>query len=227
LRHLHFINVYKTKLMRKTMSISYFVILMLYSSCITIKTNKPGDGSSTLTHKDSLLIMSFNDSMASKSFINSKPDEITFEMIDAENLKSLVKQKPVNWIFIGSSWCGISKYARKKYCRSIRHFEPDSIQMIMIDQDFDLHELQKQVFESEFTHITYLLDPVKYGRDEAHKQERFIEDCKIDLPMKLFKWGGVPKSIVVDNKMNVLYYASGPDINSDTIVKYTGLKKIK
>jgi hypothetical protein len=148
-------------------------------------------------------------------------------MIDGDNLRNLVKQKPVNWIFIGSSWCGISKYARKKYCLSIRHFDPDSIQMIMIDQDFDLHELQKQIFETQYTHISYLLDPVKYGSVERHKQERFIEDSKINLPMKLFEWSGVPKSIVVDQKMNVLYYASGPDINSDTIAKFTGLKKIK
>jgi hypothetical protein len=48
----------------------------------------------------------------------------------------------------------------------------------------------------------------------------------LKLPIKLFEGGGVPKSIVLDRDLKSYYYASGMDITSDTIVKYTGLKKI-
>jgi hypothetical protein len=48
----------------------------------------------------------------------------------------------------------------------------------------------------------------------------------LQLPIKLFEGGGVPKSIVVDRNLKVFYYASGMDITSDTIAKYTRLKKI-
>jgi hypothetical protein len=211
----------------KAISITQVLFFAIFiSSCIVIKTRKAGDGSSLLTKKDSALIIPFNENASADIFIYNTPEEIKFQVINAESISRLAKNKPYSWIFIGASWCGVSKYARLRFCRSIKHFASDSIQLLIIDQDFDLKELQKQQFNSGFNHITYLLDPEKYGTDESNKQEKFIKELGLQLPIKLFEGGGVPKSIVVDRDLKVNYYASGPDITSDTIVKYTGLKKI-
>jgi hypothetical protein len=211
----------------KTEKLIHLSILVLtISSCIVIKTRKADDGSSRLSKVDSSLMIPFDPKTASVEYKYNTSKEIKFQVIDASKLTSLVKNKPVSWIFIGASWCGASKYARLRFCKSIRHFEKDSIQLIIIDQDFDLKELQQQQFNCGFYHITYLLDPILYGSDESYKQERFIKDLGLNLPISLFKQGGVPKSIIVDGKLNIYYYASGMDITSDTIAKYTGLRKI-
>jgi len=211
----------------KTISlIQFFCIVIMFSSCIVIRTRKAGDGSSVLTKKDSALIFPFNENAATDLFTYKTPEEIKFQVINAENISRLTKNKPYSWIFIGASWCGVSKYTRLRFCRSIKHFASDSIQLLIIDQDFDLKELQKQQFNSGFNHITYLLDPGKYGSDESNKQEKLIKELGLQLPIKLFEGGGIPKSIIVDSDLKVYYYASGPGITSDTIVKYTGLKKI-
>lgn len=212
--------------MKTIISIQVLFIVILFSSCIVIKSRKTDDGSSSLTRNDSSFIMPFDENVASLVITYNATKEIKFQLIDAEKLTLLAKEKPFSWVLIGASWCGISKYARLKFCRSIKHFAPDSIQLLIIDQDFDLKELQKQLFNSGFNHTTYLLDPGKYGSDESYKQERFIKELGLKLPIKLFEGGGVPKSIVLDRDLKIYYYASGMDITSDTIVKYTGLKKI-
>jgi hypothetical protein len=212
--------------MKTIRSIGILFIIISFSSCITLKSRQIDDGSSSLTRSDSSLIMPFDENAGSEVLIYNNQNQIRFQMIDAEKLVQLTQKKPYTWILIGASWCGISKYARLKFCRSIKHFAPDSIQLIIIDQDFDLKELQKQQFNTGFNHITYLLDPEKYGSDESYKQERFIKESGMKLPIKLFEGGGVPKSIVVDNDLNLFYYASGMDITSDTIARYTGLQKI-
>jgi hypothetical protein len=212
--------------MKTIRSIVILLIVISFSSCITIKKRQSDDGSSSLARNDSSLIMPYDENAGSEVLIYNNQKEIKFQMIDAEKLIQLTQRKPFTWILIGASWCGISKYARLRFCRSIKHFAPDSIQLIIIDQDFDLKELQKQQFNSGFNHITYLLDPERYGSDESYKQERFIKESGLKLPIKLFEGGGVPKSIVVDNDLNIHYYASGMDVTSDTISKYTGLKKI-
>jgi hypothetical protein len=212
--------------MKTNSSIQVLFIVILFSSCIVIKSRKTDDGSSILTRNDSSFIMPFDQKMATKDITYNIPDEIKFQLIDAGELTLLAKEKPFSWVLLGASWCGISKYARLKFCRSIKHFAPDSIQLLIIDQDFNLKELQKQLFNSGFNHITYLLNPIKYGSDEVYKQERFIKDSGLNLPIKLFEGGGVPKSIVIDRDLKIYYYASGMDITSDTIAKYTGLKRI-
>jgi hypothetical protein len=211
--------------MKKLVLIQILVIFISFSSCIVMKSRKADDGSSILTKNDSSLIIPFNENTGSIVLTYNNLTEIRFQVIDAEKLIKLSQKKPYTWIYIGASWCGISKYARLRFCKSIQHFSPDSIQLLIIDQNFDLKELQKQLFNAGFNHITYLLDPVKYGSDESYKQERFVKELGLQLPIKLFEGGGVPKSIVVDRDLKIYYYASGMDITSDTIAKYTGLNK--
>ena len=203
------------------------LVILLIPSCTIIRLErKVDDGSTSLTKSDSLAIKPFSISDFNITRTYATPDEIKFQVIDAEQMNELVKRQRYSWIVLGASWCGVSKMALTKFPQIIHSFNPDSIRLIIIIQDLNIPVMQKELFDAHFTFFPYLLSSAKYGTDEAHKQENFAKDLQWDLPLRYFNEGGVPMNIIVDNDKNVKCLFHGIRITTDSISKYTGLVRL-
>jgi hypothetical protein len=209
----------------KTNPIWFFIlILLLMNSCIVIKSRKVDDGTRSLTKEDSTKIIPFDYGAVHKTYEYSSPSSIIFQRIDAEELKTIVAGKKYSWVMFVASWCPISEKSMIHNSRFISGLPDDSIQLLIISQDLNIKELQKELFESNYNHIPYLMDSKKYGTDEVSKQEKFIKDFDKRIPVGRFKQGGVPTNLFFNEKADLLYVTGGTVINCDTIKKYTNLQ---
>lgn len=202
---------------------SIMILIILHSCIIQMNSRKFDDGSTTLTHSDSLLIQPFNKTDFSKEINYNSPSDIKFQIIDAEKLAELLPAVPHTWITIGASWCPVSQQSLIKFKKIAKEFDPDSLRWIFISQDYNLSKLQQQLFDAGIVHLSYLLDSEKYGKNEIFKQEKFAKDLSEDLPPQAFKGGGVPESMIINKDMHIEYLFGGIKINEDSIVKYTSL----
>jgi hypothetical protein len=202
----------------------FFLVLILIS-CITIRPRKSDDGSSSLTHEDSTSIVPFNEASMKYNHEYKQPSDITFQIINAEGLNRLISMKDYSWVVIGSSWCGVSFSAMIRYSSMMKSLPQDSLQLILISQDFNLKYLKQEILKSEFESVPFLLDPVKYGSNEYTKQVNLVKDLKWTIPLEFFKTGGVPQNIILNKKSEVCYHIAGNSVTFDMITKYTGLKK--
>jgi hypothetical protein len=209
----------------KTNILLFTVLLIIANACIILKHKKSDDGSTTLTRSDSALIVPFCSSDILREWTRTGKEEVRFQVIDAGKLDTLISLKPFSWIFIGASWCGATHIAIQQYAHSIRRLNSDSIQWIVIYQEYNLPDIQNEVFMAGAKCPVYLLDSKKYGSHEADKQVNLVKDLHWGLDIQPFIGGGIPKSLIVGSDHKVYYYASGFDIRADTIVKYTGLHK--
>jgi thiol-disulfide isomerase/thioredoxin len=194
------------------------------NSCIVIKSRKVDDGTKSLTKEDSTKIFPFDYGVVHKTFEYSSPSNIIFQRIDAEELKKIVGERKYSWVMFVASWCPISEKSMIQNSRFIKNFPEDEIQLLIISQDLNIQNLQKELFESDYNHIPYLMDSKKYGTDEVSKQEKFIKDFDKRIPVGRFKQGGVPTNLLFNDKTDLLYVTGGTLINCDTIKKYTGLQ---
>ncbi|MGA2822081.1 MAG: hypothetical protein ABSE72_00975 [Bacteroidales bacterium] len=209
----------------RTLSLVFcFWILFHMTSCIVIKSRKVDDGTKSLTREDSTKIFSFDYGSVHKTVEYSAPSNIIFQKIEADNLKKIITDKKYSWVMFVSSWCPVSEKAVIKNSGLILKFPEDSIQLYIISQDLNIKDLQKELFEANYNHIPYLMASPKYGTDETYKQEKFIKDFDKRIPTVQFKGGGIPKSLLFNNKAELLYMAGGTIINCDTIRKYTKLE---
>jgi len=212
--------------MKKVAMLNVLLTLLLAGACITMRTRKVDDGSTTLSKEDSLKIFPFSISQADMKNVYSAQKEIVFQVINTDELKRIIPQKKYTWLLIGSSWCPVCQRVIKQYSSLIKEYPRDSIQLILVCQDMNIPVLQSEIFESDYRRMPYLMDPKKYGSDEVFKQEKFIRDLDPKLPLAFFKGGGVPVNLMLDQHYNVLFMKHGDLISHDTIWKYTHLKRI-
>jgi hypothetical protein len=211
--------------MKPTRLLIFLFLLSFMVSCIIIRKKTPDDYSSELTREDSASIVPFNAS--SMKTLNNYKDlqDIRFQVITAEGLRELIPAKPFSWVVIISSWCGASYFAVMKYSKMMESLPADSLQFILISQDLNLKYLKAEILKAGFRSVPFLIDPVRYGNVEHFKQANLMKEVNWNIPVSFFADGGIPKNIILDDKMNVRSYMSGDIVTSDTIAKYTGLKK--
>jgi thiol-disulfide isomerase/thioredoxin len=193
------------------------------NSCIVIKNRKVDDGTKSLTRDDSTRISPFNHNTVHKTYEYSSPSGIFFQTIEADELKKILAEKKYSLVMFIASWCPVSEKALIKNSGLIVKLPEDSIQLLVISQDLNIKDLQKEIFEANYYHVPYLMMSAKYGSDEVFKQERFIKDLDKKIPVGRFKGGGVPTNLLFNNKSELLYVTGGTAINCDTIKKYTTL----
>lgn len=205
-------------------SIILITMFIIFHSCIIqINSRKFDDGSTALTHSDSLLLQPFNKGDFSKEYTFNSPSEIKFQVINAENIAEILPVFPHTWITIGASWCPVSQQSIIKFNKITKEFDHDSLRWIFISQDYNLPKLQQQLFDAGINHISYLLDSEKYGKNELFKQEKFAKDLSEDIPVQAFKGGGVPISLLINKDRHIEYLFGGIKVNEDSITKYTFL----
>jgi thiol-disulfide isomerase/thioredoxin len=199
-------------------------MLLLINSCIVIRSRQVDDGTKSLSKADSAKIFPFDMGSLPRTYEYSSPSEIIFQKIEADNLKKILTERKYSWVMFIASWCPISVKSLIINSKLMMSLPEDSIQLIIISQDLNIKELQKEIFESNYHHIPYLMISKKYGTDEVYKQEKFIKDLNNRIPIARFKEGGVPTNLFFNNSIELLYVTGGTLINCDTIRKYTTLE---
>jgi len=209
----------------RTLSLFFcFWILFQMNSCIVIKTRKVDDGTKSLTREDSAKIFPFDYGSIHKTYDYTSPSNIFFQKIEADNLKKIITEKKYSMVMFIASWCPVSEKSLIKNSQLMLKLPEDSIQLIIISQDLNIKDLQKEIFEANYNHVPYLMVSKKYGTDEVFKQEKFIKDFDKRIPLGRFKGGGIPTNLLFNNKTDLLYVKGGTLITCDTIKKYTNLE---
>jgi thiol-disulfide isomerase/thioredoxin len=198
-------------------------VFLLINSCIVMRSRQVDDGTKSLTKEDSAKILPFDYGSIHKIYEYPSPSNILFQKIETDNLKNIIAEKKFSLVMFVASWCPVSEKSLIKNTQLIPQFPEDSIQLIIISQDLNIKNLQKEIFEANYNHIPYLLVSKKYGTDEVFKQEKFIKDFDKRILIDRFKGGGVPKNLLFNSKAELLFVTGGTAINCDTIKKYTHL----
>ena len=210
--------------MKKNSFWLFLWIFLLINSCIVIRSRQVDDGTKSLTKEDSAKIFPFDIGSINQKTEYATSSEIIFQRITANDLKQLILLKPYTWVLICASWCPISERAIKRHSELSKHIPEDSYQLVIISQDLNIKLLQKEIFQSSYSHIPYLIDSKLYGTDEHVKQKKFITDFNKNLPLDFFKNGGVPTCLLFNQNAELLYLTGGTLITCDTIKKYTNLE---
>jgi hypothetical protein len=199
-------------------------IILVISSCIVIRSRKIDDGTKSLTKEDSTKIFPFDVSSIHQKTDYSAASEIIFQRITANDLKKIIQSRPYTWVLICASWCPYSERAIYVDSKLTKRLPEDSLKLVIISQDLNIKLLQKELFQSSYNSIPYLLDSKQYGTNEHIKQGKFISDFDKKIPLRYFKDGGVPTCLIFNQKTELLYLTGGSTIDCDTIKKYTKLE---
>lgn len=172
-------------------------MLVVISSC---KVYINEDGSRMLSTSAKQLIFPFGE--RENRGVITESSEITFEHIDAQELKVLCSKNKVNYVYLWASYC---KPCLEKIDTIILTARQEDVNLILIVEDYNIKKIQEILFKNQYFHISYILDAQDYGYKTTMKTKNFFIELSVDTQYV----EGYPQQYLINNTGEVIKYAGG------------------
>lgn len=202
------------------LSLILFLIIIgfnLNAQFVAINHRLADDGSSTLSSEDSASIGRFSIENFGKKLEFKTKSDVTFELINSNDFKQLVSKSKYTWLFIQSSWCGACIKGLWDNLKIVDSLKNEGISLIVINQDIQIKQLQKKIFNEKYRTLSYIIDPKYYGTIETLKQEKFVKEITNDIMISGYSPIGVPRNFFFDENGTMLYFDTTYKISVDLI----------
>ncbi|MBK6929438.1 MAG: hypothetical protein IPH12_00740 [Saprospirales bacterium] len=193
-----------------------YLLLFPTLSCLKISFND--DSSRSVRAEQKKNIVPFDIQLAGKAATVTAASDITFQEVDAGNIKSVLQLGKKTWIYLWGSWC---TPCRKKLPQmaEIYRDNPDW-NILLVSEDYNISLLQQLLFENRLYIQPYLLSSQRYGMKTHEKAQKLWEDLAPGgTPAE-----GFPQNYLFDEHGTLLLYQAG-SIPAEQLKEYFVLRQ--
>lgn len=186
------------------------LVIAITCSCVILIN----DDNSRL-YSDSKNIEALNLNDLNKVFDYKTQEEMTFQVVNGNDLKNMVKMNPLTWIFVWGDWCSPC-IAKLPKLIEIDKKNPN-LKVVLVADGYLTGQQEIILFKAQFNGKPYILDAKTYGTDVKNKVKRLCPDL---CPTCTFEPGFPQNYIFKEDGSLVLYQAGGI---SDSLLVVLGI----
>lgn len=169
-------------------------IISLLQSCV-IRIND--DGSRDLKDPSAISAFELKDFGKNKKY--SSEAAIQFQIINGEDMNSIINESTQTWIYLWGSWC---KPCIEKLPSIIEMDKKNKdVDILLVSEDYATATLQKILFGNDYNKVPYILDSEGYGTSTSKKakilNQELCPECEFE--------NGFPQNYLYQNAAMQLY----------------------